>query len=343
MKFLNIILLFLTFFLFSCESFERIDDKQSTFEDSEKYKWQQIDEVWAVVSGQPVLRSEVEYRYSLMVKSKKISKRRPDYEKSRILDTLIYNIILEDKALEEGIIVSDEKVDNEINEIMKKMGYKSLEKFKNYIERKEKVPFELYKDDFRMSIISNYLMIYVVDFKRPSEKEAKAFYRKQIRKDNRPFLQVRIKVIRMRPKNKSFQEEKKVNAKLNDIRKQITSKKISFESAARKHSDDRSSSGNGGDLGWKLLSELDPYLAGYTYQKLKKRNTISEVVKLNNDYYIIKYIGKKVAPFDEFKNQIFNIIASEKSKDAMQVWLENQKMIIDVKISMKKYANRRGR
>ena len=85
----------------------------------------------------------------------------------------------------------------------------------------------------------------------------------------------------------------------------------SFESLAAKYSQDASSAKNGGDLGWQMLAQLDPYFAGYVY-RMNKGGQISGVFKSGFGYHIVKYIEKRPVTYDKVEKMIITVEGIDK-------------------------------
>ncbi|MBN1500988.1 MAG: peptidylprolyl isomerase [Spirochaetes bacterium] len=327
------------FFAVSCSTMNNSSFTEEKPIDDPGIKWENVDEVWAVVGTKPVLKSEVEKKYSALLRKKKIPANKTASEKSRILDSLINFIIIENKASSEGIIVSKEKVENQISDIMLRNNIKTKAEFEKFLDKNYQITLEEYKEEIRRSIMTNLVMVYAVDYKRPSQKDAEAFYRKKVKEDVRPFLQVKIQIIQVSPKDSSFQEEKAANTLINDVRKKALGG-ASFTSLAKQYSTDRATASKGGDLGWTLLGKLDPYIAGYVYQKMSKSGSISEVIKTSEGYYIVRYSGRRTAPFSEFEQIIYNMLSMQYGEKALELWLLEQREFSDVKIFMKDYSKK---
>lgn len=301
----------------------------------EKYKkngkWIPVDQVIAVVNDSPIIKSEVDERYKVLAKKKKVRSVRK--EKSRVLDSFIDESILYQTADEESIIISELKIDNHIKKIMGNMRISSMKVFRRQVEKKEKIPWQEYRRQIRTQLLMEQIMAYAIDFTPPSERDARAFYNK----NRRSLIEVNVKHILIIPKNSSFTAEKKASKKLEAIRKRIL-KGESFEKIARKESQGPSAS-RGGALGWSLLMNLDPYFANTAYQ-MSKKGQISAVVKSAFGYHIIKYLGRRTAPFSSVKNRIYGILAGQKRQAQFKVWVKRKRRESDIKIYMPNYIKK---
>ncbi len=297
------------------------------------YSWEHYDRVIAVVNDTPIIESEVLIKFDRLKKLKKISKRKHSYELSRIIDNFIENAIVIQKANEESIIISDAKIDNQIEKMMKSSNIDNLKDFKKSIEVREKLSFEEYKKDLRVSLIKQQVISIAIGVSPPTKQEALEWYRKY---KSKLGYQVNMKHILLRPKNKTFAEEKKVNKRVKNLRKRIVSGE-SFESLARRYSEDPTTAKKGGDLGWVLLAELDPIIAGYVF-RMNKKGQISQVIKSRYGYHILKFLGKRVTPFDSVRNKILNLLFQVKMSKQFKKWVSQKKRQSDIIIYMEDYV-----
>jgi putative peptidyl-prolyl cis-trans isomerase len=297
------------------------------------YSWEHYDRVIAVVNDTPIIESEVLIKFDRLKKLKKISKKKFPYELSRIIDNFIENAIVIQKANEESIIVSDAKIDNQIEKMMKSSNIDNLKDFKKSIEVREKLSFEEYKKDLKVSLIKQQVISIAIGVSPPTKQEALEWYRKY---KSKLGYQVNMKHILLRPKNRTFAEEKRVNKRVNSLRNRIVSGE-SFESLARRYSEDPTTAKKGGDLGWVMLAELDPFIAGYVF-KMNKKGQISRVIKSRYGYHIVKFLGKRLTPFDSVRDKILNLLFQVKVSKQFKKWVSQKKRQSDIIIYMEDYV-----
>ena len=99
-----------------------------------------------------------------------------------------------------------------------------------------------------------------------------------------------------------------------------------FIELARKKSVDPSAA-NGGDLGWFTKGQLVPEFEAAAFA-LKSRDDLSEIVKTQFGYHIIKLVDTNVRQkleFNEVKDQINRAVTAEKQKKEMDKYLEQLK------------------
>lgn len=296
------------------------------------FSWELIDRVIAVVNDTPIIESEVLGKFKRLQNFKKISKNKYSFEISRILDRFIEDVIVEQIANEESIIVSDKKVDNQIEKIMKQLNISSMQEFKNNVESKEKISFEEYREELKISIMREQVISIAIGISPPSRSEALEWYKKNKEKVGYQF---NIRQILIRLKDRSIAEERRVNDLIKGLRDRIMAGE-SFESVARSYSEDASAK-KGGDMGWVNLAEIDPYLATQIFY-LKRPGQISQVIKSAYGYHLVKMLDRRVMPFEEIQEKIYYLLYQQKMATQYQKWITQKKRESEIRIYMDDYV-----
>jgi len=294
-------------------------------------KGEVIDRVAAVVNGRPVIESEVLARFDLLKKSKNPTK---DLDRNRVLDFLINEKIVEQTAEDQAIQVTDVRIDNEIAEMMKRTNITDKAIFLKKIETEQGITPEMLRIQIRQQFLNEQLMIYSVDFTAVTKKEVREMYDKN--KDRPDFIQLNMKHILIRPKSSGFADEKAANEKIRELLSRVQSG-ASFEDVARKESQDPGSAVKGGDLGWASLPDLDPYFASQVLQYYRK-GTVSPIIKSSFGYHIVKFIDKRVVPFEEIESRLSSMLSYQRRNEEFVKWLERKRAESDVKIYMEGYS-----
>jgi putative peptidyl-prolyl cis-trans isomerase len=303
------------------------------FIDSSIYSWEILDRVIAVVNNKPIVESEILNQFVRIQKLKKIPAKRLIYEKSRILDRYIEDAIFIQEADEQSIIVSDEKVNNHIEKMMKNLNVDSLEEFKKRVEAKEKIDFDDFREDLRKSLIKELVMSIAIGVSPPSSKEMEAWYNANKKKLG---YEVSYKHIMIRPKNDSMKEEKRVYSEIEALLNQIKSG-ASFDEMARKYSDDAATKKNGGSVGWVYIAQQDPILAGSIDMMFREGKNL-KVVKSTHAYHIVKLAGKRNVTFEAVKDLVHNHLFQQRLGEQFQKWVVQKKKESDIKIYMEDYV-----
>ncbi len=331
------------------------------------FAWSGYDSVYAVVNNRPIMESEVGIRFERLKTAKNIPSGKTAAEKSRILDRLIENEIVFETAQKESIEISNKRVINQLDGFMTNFfsskGSKKeisatvervslnlekylenrfepkvkidpdLMKFIDHIERKERTDFFTFFDDLRVKIAKEQIMSVAVGATPPSAEEARKWYNAN---KSKLGYEVHVKHILVIPDGHSLSAEKKANEKIEGIRKRIMAGE-SFEALASQYSQDPGSASNGGDLGWQILAQLDPYFAGNVF-RMSKQGQISQVFKSGFGYHIAKYIDKRAVTFDRVERMITYKLYNENMEAQFDKWVQQRKKESAIKIFMEDYV-----
>ncbi|MCL1833913.1 MAG: peptidylprolyl isomerase, partial [Leptospirales bacterium] len=318
--------------------------------------WVPYEKVIAVVNNRAIMESEIDQKFEKLKTTKKIPASRINYEKSRLLDQMIENELIFEVAEEESIVVSDkkvvqqleeslarffssripkdadlkktvEKVSKEMERFMEKRfetNYKiepDLKMFIDYIEKTERMDFISFFNEVRVKITREQIISLTIGMTPPSPEDARKWYNA-----NRSKLgfEVYVKHILIIPKSGSLSDEREANNKAEDIRRQILSNPASFESLAVKHSQDPGSSKNGGDLGWQMIAQFDPYFAN-SVAGLSRKGEISTVFKSGFGYHIVKYMGRRDITYEKVERMIMYMLYTEKGQEQFKKWIQQKR------------------
>ncbi len=250
-----------------------------------------IDGVAGIVGKKMILKSDIEAE---LIQMKARNENITDDAKCYIYEKLLLNNLLVNQTYIDSIEVTDAQVDGELNRRLamfeRQIGSReAMEKYfrKTYDDIKKSmrhvVKDQLLVENMRANITQDVFV---------TPAEVRQFYRK-LPKDSLPLVEseTEIEQIVKIPKP-SKEKEQKVIKRLNEFRAQVLAGKKDFETLAILYSDDPGSAEKGGNLGWIRRSDLVPEFAGAAF-KLKKEGDISEVVKTDFGYHIIRFLGRK--------------------------------------------------
>jgi putative peptidyl-prolyl cis-trans isomerase len=205
-----------------------------------------------------------------------------------------------------------------------------LKMFIDYIEKTERMDFASFFNEIRVKITREQIISLTIGMTPPSAEDAKKWY-----KANRSKLgfEVYVKHILVIPKSGSLSDEKEANNKAEDIRRQILANPASFESLAAKYSQDPGSSKKGGDLGWQMIAQFDPYFAN-NVARLSSKGEISSVFKSSFGYHIVKYMGKRDITYEKVERMIMYMLYTEKGQEQFKKWIQQKREESSVIIHM---------
>ncbi len=118
--------------------------------------------------------------------------------------------------------------------------------------------------------------------------------------------------------DKSPEEVKQAEKKINDILAQVRAGG-DFAELAKKHSEDTVTSGKGGDLGWVVRGQMVPEFEKAAFAT--EAGKISDPAKTQYGYHIVKVTAKERArlkTLDEVRADILKQVKQEKAERAMQ-------------------------
>ncbi len=271
-------------------------------------------------------------KFNRIQKRKNIPQARRILEQSRLLDKFIDEMLILQEAEAQSIIVSDAKVDNQIKKIMERMNISTMDSFKERVERAENMSFDEYREEIKNSLVTEQVMSIAIGVTPPTRKEAMEWYK--MNKDKLGF-EMNLKHILMRVKNNSLAEEKRVNEEMKKVRRRLEGGE-SFESLAIALSEDPATANKGGDLGWVVIAELDPYMATQVF-RLNQPGQLSGVIKSSYGYHIVKFLGKRPITYDAVENKIFNLLFQQKITEQFAKWVVQRRRVSEVKIYMSDY------
>ena len=335
--------------------------------------WEPYDRVLAVVNTIPIIESEVNNKLAQLKKLKRMPQKDLNFDKSRVLDRFIENVLVDETAENESIIISQKKImihvegmlrqffsnkfDNTkeldvfISKISDRLRLKlgdevitkktdldeKLDEFINHIQKTELLDFNAFINEIRNQMKRELIMSVSIGISPPSKQEITDWFNK-----NKKMLgfEVRVKHILIMVRNNSLEEERRANKITLDLLKRARSGE-SFDSLAVKYSEDKSSAVKGGDIGWVNIATLDPFFAGYVYQ-MTRYGEISEVFKSGFGYHIVQYLGRRDVTFDKVERLIVMKLYNEKLMTQFKKWVLQRKKESAIKIYMDNYVKGEG-
>lgn len=139
-----------------------------------------VDQVIAVVDGQPILQSELQSEKQNVTKILELEKREDETKDAKAFEKKVLEQIIEDRLLDReiykmGLEATDLQVEQIIQNIMKENNIQSKEDFKRLLKN-EGVAFEEFENNYRKRVSRNNYVRQVIQPKiniRPEEVEKK--------------------------------------------------------------------------------------------------------------------------------------------------------------------------
>jgi peptidyl-prolyl cis-trans isomerase SurA len=257
--------------------------------------------VWGVVDGTPITSSEVDkfYRTQLNPDAPQPSQDEALSLKLNVLDELINNHILLEKAKALGLQAADGEVEDKFTEF--KSPY-TEEEFQRQIKARGYTVDDL-KNDIRQQLsIQKVINHEVVAKIAVTDQDVQDFYNQNRAQFNVTEPQYRIAQIVVTPhkdpglrnrKNDDATTDPEARRKIAALEQQLSTG-ADFAQVAMDYSEDPASAGSGGDLGYvpeSSLSQSDPALKKAVMSL--KAGQVSGVIVLRDSYRILKLVSKE--------------------------------------------------
>ncbi|QOV09911.1 peptidylprolyl isomerase [Viridibacillus arvi] len=222
-----------------------------------------------------------------------------------VLSTLITNKVIELEAVKKKITVSDKEIQAELDDLQNSYGGK--EAFEAALESNA-MTLQDAKDNIKTYLTTTKLIEPTIDI---TEKELKTYF-----KENKD----------------TFSQEEQVQAShilvedkdtAQDVEKEIK-KGEDFAELASEYSTDTASASNGGNLGYFGKGEMDESFEKAAFSM--KVDEISDPIKTDYGYHIIKVTGKKAAKeatFENSKDDVKTALMNEKINANYSTWLSS--------------------
>ncbi|MBI1741593.1 peptidylprolyl isomerase [Candidatus Acetothermia bacterium] len=158
---------------------------------------------------------------------------------------------------------------------------------------------------------------------KPTEAEAKAYFEKhqdKYTKTQYKTSHILISVAKDAPAEKVEEARKKAE----EVRQQALKPGADFAALAKQYSEDPGSKDKGGDLGY--VDKDTPFVQEFKDALFKLEvGQISEPVKSQFGFHIIKAIEKRQSKFEDVKDEVEKDLTSEKEDEVFKSWIENAK------------------
>ena len=256
----------------------------------------------------------------------------PEYETAiqQVMPQLVGIEIAKTYAQEEGITVSDEEVDREIENIKKQVGEQARasgqdlgdqEAFDQALEQNQISEQEL-RQDVRENLPIQQVQERVAGDAEPSDEEVQTFYDEN---KEAQFTQPAQRCVRHILFNKDQQQKaEEVKAQLQDGG--------DFAELARENSQDPGSAEKGGDLGCLGKGETVAPFEEAAFDA--EKGEVVGPVETEFGYHLIEVTEtreERTQPLDEVEPQITDQLAATQQEEEFTEWIEEQKQQRDVK------------
>jgi len=228
-----------------------------------------------------------------------------------LIDRLITQEVLFQKAQEEKIVVSEEELNQALASIQQQGTDIAPEKLKPLV-MKNMIVDKLVQDNVISKVSVN-------------DQEAEAFYKSKEDQFKHPEqIKASHILIRVEP-NDSQEKKEEAKKKMAAIRDEAKAGK-DFTELAKQYSEEPGAKETGGDLGYFGRGVMVPSFEEAAFGL--KVGEISDIVETQFGYHIIKLTDKRdsgVTPFSEVKDDIKANLRQERIREAVKAWIDDLK------------------
>ena len=243
---------------------------------------------------------------------------------------LIEKSIVEAAAEESTIIISKEKVDNEIRRRMQYLGL-NQNQFQKKIEKEYGITYDDWLVDLKFDLLKRQLIQITLQVTPPSLEEVKKFYQKNKKSIG---LDISYREIVLIPKNNKFEEEKRISDIATNIYQTLLRGEKSFNEIAKTEPNNSSAYKNNG--GYRPLQSIydiaaeNPVLANILYVAPLKK-VLRPFRDSLNHYLIVMVEKRQTISLDKVKYLILNQMYAVKEEEAFQKWITKRKQDVIIK------------
>lgn len=276
----------------------KVNGVEITKEDFDKTSLK-VGKEYEMIFGEEIWASEVE--------GGKVFK---DVFKDEILNVMVSQELVAQKAEKEGITVTDEEIANEVKSFMAYIG--KVPTYTDFL-KENNVDEEFLKEHFKSNLIFEKYRNKIMSETELKDEQLKEYYETHLddyKKDEIKASHILISTLNEMKEPLSEDETAKKEAEAKAILKRVKAGE-DFATLAKEYSDDDTSAVNGGDLGYFAKGVMVPEFEEAAFKM--KAGEISELVKSTFGYHIIKVYDKKeeVSLFEDEKENILGTMRYE--------------------------------
>jgi len=310
------------FFLFSCTSTKQKtianDDNAVTLENTfPPFEGNTVDGVLVTISDRVILFSDLQQSIAslskgqtrLLASGKLIGGTVSPEQANQILQSLINEKVLQIKASDLGLDLTDDELTQRINQFIKQQGYKISDLEAQLLQSHKSM--DDYRKEFKNEILRQQVIGKVISpLVTVTNEEVKAFYLQQT-KNTKQISAVKLRSLMLSPESSSDL----LHAKETLLVQKKIAQKENFVSLVKQYSVAVNAKETEGVLSPKPVSELPPELS----QKLGSMNIgdVAGPFVLGNSVFFFQYLGAEFSStahmnMDEWKNRLLELKFNER-------------------------------
>jgi peptidyl-prolyl cis-trans isomerase C len=256
--------------------------------------------------------------------------------KSQVLENLINQELLYQESQRFGIKIDEEAVDSTYEANKEKGNFGTDADFEAALKESNKTLASYRAEIEKGMAIDQFIQTQFTDKTVIQDSEAKAYY------DENPGYfkqaeQVRVSHIMLRvDSNAETSQKEKVRKQIEDVKKRIDAGE-DFSALANSLSEDTSSKGNGGDIGYIYKGQTPQSFEDVAFSL--EKGGVSDVVETDAGYHLVKLTDRKEARtigFEEAKSDIVSNLQTSKVNSLVEIYvtvLKNRATITTYPIS----------
>ena len=282
------------------------------------------DRIQIIVNDRIITQNEIKIRLAEIIKQGRgqhLPEKKVKELRSRMINLLIEEALLDIRADELSIRITDVQLDAEVDRYRKQNGLSQIE-FEELLERRQ-----LTLTDFKVGYLKRTRRTQVINREIRSQISiTDEKLRELYDKGEGKTVRVHARHILLVLKQDALPEEvQKVRQKLSGIKKQIESGK-SFTEMADLYSQDPSVKQNHGDLGFFGKKEIVREFAEVSFSL--EPGTLSEPVRSQHGFHLIEVLDKKDDPpesFDKVKQKLSQQAFKKEFDQKYKAYMKNLK------------------
>lgn len=262
------------------------------------------DSILIIANDHVITRNEVEIRVYEMARRNRVdtkSASQIEQLRSKVINLLIEEVLLEDLAKKLMIRIPDDELDSQVDQFRKKRNLSQIQ-FEELLEQ-QRITLSDFRKSFKKQLLRNQVISREIRSKiNISDKKLQSVYEKRAKLITK--IHARHILLLVDPSASSIKVEE-IRTKILGLKKKIEAG-TSFQEIADQHSEDPSVKNNHGDLGFFEKEDMVTEFSDVAF-KLKP-GVISEPVKTSFGFHLIEVLEKKAEPGQEFskvKNKLY--------------------------------------
>jgi peptidyl-prolyl cis-trans isomerase C len=229
---------------------------------------------------------------------------------SQALDNVIATVLLRNEARDMKLTLDKAKVDEAYQQISKR--FPSEEEFKKALATRGLDEAGLRKALEENMLVSLAIEQAVREIPAAADTDIKKFYDENPKYFEQPEQAHAAHILLRVPPNSTPEQKTEVQSRLEGIRADIESKKITFAEAATKYSDDKGSAQKGGDLGFFSRGRMVKPFEDAVFSSTA--GTLTPIIETQFGYHLIEVIEIKPA----------RKMSLEEASDKIKTYLEGK-------------------